>query len=205
MKLRDLSGKVYGKLTVLGLGYMQKAKNGTKSFWKCLCNCGKETIVFRSKLISGHTTSCGCMSSRKTVGLRSKVHGLSHSREHNKWCSMLARVYNKNVLSYKHYGGRGIGVCERWNNFENFLEDMGKCPDGMTLERLDNNGNYEPGNCAWKSRMDQANNKRNNIFIEYIGKRQTMTQWARDLNLKFPTLWARINKLGWPLERALGS
>jgi hypothetical protein len=118
---------------------------------------------------------------------------------------MLKRCYNKKSTYYAYYGGRGINVCERWReSFENFLSDMGQAPDGMSLDRFPNmNGGYEPGNCRWATAKEQGRNKRNNVFIEYSGKRQTLSQWSEETGIPRTTISSRIEKLKWPIERAL--
>jgi hypothetical protein len=106
--------------------------------------------------------------------------------------------------SYKDYGGRGIKVCERWNNsFENFYADMGDRPPGSQIDRIDNDGNYEPGNCQWSTRKEQNNNRRSNALFTYQGKTQTLQQWAEEYGIDKKLLWHRLNGLKWPIEKAL--
>jgi len=115
---------------------------------------------------------------------------------------MKSRCVNRNDPAYYKYGGRGITICERWLKFEDFLTDMGDRPEGLSLDRIDNNGNYEPGNCRWATRKEQANNRRNSLKITFNHKTQTLAQWSQELNIKFTTLWARINKHKWSVEKA---
>lgn len=120
------------------------------------------------------------------------------TRTYNLWQAMLARTrYGR-----KDYAGRGITVCDSWLKFENFYADMGEAPTGMSLDRIDNNGNYEPSNCRWATHTQQMNNRRNNVFIEWDGKKQTVRQWERDLGMKPTTLRSRLRN-GWSLEKAM--
>lgn len=119
------------------------------------------------------------------------------------WRSMMARCYNENADRYADYGARGITVCEKWRLFENFFADMGEKPDGLSLERKDNNGNYCPENVQWCDAKAQANNRRSNILLTYKGKTKTMQQWCDEIGLKIGTVWARINKYGYSVEKAL--
>jgi hypothetical protein len=117
---------------------------------------------------------------------------------------MISRCTNPKFPGYKNYGGRGITVCERWRQYEHFLADMGERPHGMTIERKDNDGNYEPDNCRWATRLEQANNKRTNVFIEFDGKRMTRSQWERELGLGSTTLRNRLRN-GKSIEEAMRS
>lgn len=126
---------------------------------------------------------------------------------HSAWLAMKQRCYNPKNRSYKHYGGRGIKMCERWEeDFDNFYDDVSMMPhffeDGRTLDRIDVNGNYEPTNCRWATNEEQANNKRNNRYLEYNGKRQTIAKWAKELQIPMCLISQRLS-LGWSVEKAL--
>jgi len=133
-----------------------------------------------------------------TSGKFGRTHGMKNTRTYSLWEAMLSRTrYGRS-----DYAGRGIAVCDSWLKFENFYADMGEAPEGLSLDRIDNNGNYELPNCRWATRSQQNNNKRNNVIIEWNGKRQTRAQWERELGMRPTTLRTRLRN-GWPMERAM--
>lgn len=155
----DLTGQKFSRLVALRI--VGKSKSG-EMIWRCLCDCGTETDVKLGKLRSSRTRSCGCLfdegDNRLTHGEARKG---KRSREWRIWDNAKSRCYNPRSTSFKYYGQRGITMCDRWrNSFEAFLEDMGRCPDGLTIDRIENDGNYEPGNCRWATRSQQNSNKR---------------------------------------------
>lgn len=193
----DRTGKKYGRWTVLS---RVESKNG-KTLWKCICDCGTVGAVGSSGLGSGHSKSCGCLKV-DWAKEHCKTHGKSHSRVHNIWFDMKKRCFNKNCVGYRWYGARGIVVCDKWMKFENFYADMGDPPEGTSIDRINTNGNYEPGNCRWATDKEQANNTCKNKFIEYAGKRQTVAQWAEEIGIGAGTIWWRIRN-GFPPSIAL--
>lgn len=130
-------------------------------------------------------------------------HGYHKSPTYSSWQSMRTRCMNPKSAHFERYGARGITVCERWNDFRNFLEDMGERPPGTTIDRYpDKGGNYELGNCRWATMREQENNKRNNVVVEAEGRRQTVMEWSREKGIYYATLIKRL-QAGWPVERAL--
>lgn len=206
MTKESLVGKQFGRLRVIALAHPKTLRRGT--FWLCLCRCGKKTIVRRDALIGNKTTSCGCFGSKRLAETRGWFkHGHAPSghpsREYRTWTSMKHRCNNPHDKCWASYGGKGIVVCDRWeNSFNNFLEDMGPCPDGMQIDRIDNSKGYEPSNCRWTSGKINCNNKRNNHTLTFCGETHTVTEWARIRNIPVPTLFSRIY-LGWSVSDAL--
>ncbi len=166
--------------------------------WRCACDCGGEKIAKSINLLSGRTKSCGCR--RVASHIR---HGHYGTRTYIRWGGMIQRCYQPSASSYAYYGGRGIAVCDRWReSFAAFMEDLGECPEGHELDRIDTNKGYEPGNCAWATRMEQMKNIRRNKWIEAFGERRHLCDWARIYDIDPATLWNRLYR-GWAPERAL--
>jgi hypothetical protein len=156
-KRLDLTGQRYGRFTVLSFAGIDKHSSTT---WQCQCDCGAIRTVVGSKLRSGRAKSCGCLSV-ESFGNRNRTHGLSKLPEYTIWKLMRGRCNNPNGLHFADYGGRGIKVCERWTNFENFYADMGSRPSKLhSIDRINNNGCYEPSNCQWATQVQQTNNRR---------------------------------------------
>ena len=208
-KFEDLTGQKFGRLSVISRAEDYVYPNGKHRVqWLCKCECGNTSIVLATNLKKGNSKSCGCLNDelRRT---RSITHGYCHSRLYSIWTNMKERCNNPNNTSYEHYGERGIKVCEEWENFESFRDWA--IPAGYddninkyecTLERKDVNGDYCPENCTWKNAKEQANNRTNTIFIEYNGQRHSLSEWADIIGVKYHTLFARIYKLNWPIEKA---
>lgn len=177
------------------------------SRWLCKCDCGEFPIIRAVSLRSGRTRSCGCLQKVRASEANLK-HGHSAggrlTKTYNAWINMRQRCCNINHERYKDYGGRGVKVCERWHAFDNFLADMGPCPGKkLTIERMNNSGNYEPGNCVWDTYKVQGNNTRHNRLIEYQEVTMTLEQWADRVGLRSDTIRMRLDRLGWSIKRAL--
>lgn len=191
-RANDLSLQVFSKLLAIAPTELGKS-NRVK--WLCVCHCGNVVIRNGIDIKKPGPHSCGCT----RTGVK---HGASTTKEFKAWDSMIHRCTRKTNKRFPDYGGRGITIYEPWlTSFETFYQDMGHCPDGYSLDRIDNNGNYCPENCRWASKYEQANNKRTNKTITYKDETRTITQWARELNIRPETLRIRINR--WrPIERA---
>ena len=193
--MNDLSGSRFGALVALRLGEKRRKSDG--AWWLCACDCGVTKSIAATDLVSGSTKSCGCQH-RSRIGAALKTHGMSKSRTYRIWNAMRSRCNR----FHQDYSARGITYDKQWDVFENFLADMGEVPDGMSLDRIDVNGNYEKANCRWATKEQQANNTRSNALIEWGGKRQTRAQWERELGMRPSTLRSRL-RAGWPLEKAM--
>lgn len=186
-KKEDLTGKRFGRLVVLSREGADKCL--------CKCDCGTIKLIATSALRSGLTTSCRCYH-RELVSSMSKRHGMSKTRVYHIWTDMKARCSHENNKHYKHYGGRGITVCEEWlNSFDIFYNDMGDPPTKKhTIDRIDNNGNYEPVNCKWSTYTEQALNRRSNVLISFNGETKTALEWAQEIGLPPTTIYGRIRR-----------
>ena len=193
MKPRNLTGQHFGNLVAIEKVPSRKGK----SRWKCQCECGNITIVTAGDLTSGNTTSCGCKlkEAYHKNGIRLKKHGMCRTRLYTCWCDMKRRCTNPKNSHFKDYGGRGIKVCEEWNNSTNFIEWAlnNGYREELTLDRIDVNGNYEPSNCRWITIKEQANNTRRNINVEINGETHNLTEWARITGINIQTLRSRYH------------
>jgi hypothetical protein len=194
MKFINLQNKIFGRWTVVE----RRGKIRKEPAWFCRCDCGNEKVISGTVLREGQSKSCGCFRSEKLT-----KHGMSYSRTYRIWKYMVQRCTNPKTARYKDYGGR-ITVCERWLKFENFLEDMGECPNGLTLDRIENNQGYYKENCRWATNEQQSFNKRNTIKIFYNGKGWCRTELAKQFNLRPETLKNRLDR-GMSIEEALNT
>jgi len=195
----DMTGKRVGRLLVKSYAFTRKKS----AYWNCVCDCGNEVVVIGKDLRKGHTQSCGCLQKEKAkdnikkagTGNR-KTHGQRHTKLYEVWKVMRQRCQNKNNKAYANYGGRGIKVCGEWNDFKNFCEwaiNSGY-KEGLTLERIDVNGDYEPSNCKWVTLEEQQKNKTNTIYVEINGEAKTLVEWSRLTGIPYNTLYTRYMK-----------
>lgn len=193
----DLTGQRFGRLTVR---HQSPAKGQAR--WVCRCDCGTEKIVPSERLRHGETRSCGCLH-REVTKRNLTTHGLSKTPTYRIWAGMKKRCYKETFKDYKNYGGRGISVCAEWiDSFENFLRDMGERPAGMSIERKDTNGNYEPGNCIWADVVTQNRNRRSTRYVEVNGRRMCLTEACNLYGRRVQLVHKRL-KSGWDLMDAL--
>ena len=191
----DLVGQKFSRWTVLSK-HPERGDRG-RVLWLCKCECGVKRLVAAASLRNGRSHSCGCYSSE-----RKKSHGKSRTPIYLVWRGMLKRCELPSHDQYRNYGGRGISVCSRWRTFENFYADMGDRPKGMSLDRINNDGNYEPSNCRWASQTTQIRNKRNTAFIRYNGKRVALAAVCESLGVPLKRTRNRL-AAGWPVKDAL--
>lgn len=202
-KCKYIQGQKFGRLKAI-------KPNGKNKFgmmqWICECECGVIKTITISHLTTGQTKSCGCIRDKKIaqVGLSNKTHGLKKSKLYNIWRGIKKRCRLNSNKAYKDYGARGIDMCDSWfYSFENFYNDVGEIPDGgYSLDRIDNNKGYFKSNCRWASKKDQANNRRNNVFISYNGETHTVSEWSRITKLNKSTILYRLKK-GLPVDKVL--
>ena len=162
-------------------------KPQTRAYTLATCpKCGNQFEALLDNIKKGNTKSCGCW--------RTENKHLYNSRTYKSWQGIKDRCTNKNLSCYQNYGGRGISFDPSWEYFDNFLEDMGICPPNMSIERIDNDGNYSKDNCRWASYEEQANNRRSSLYVEYNGKEDTLANWCRKLNLNYKSTWAALKK-----------
>ncbi len=205
MRFKDLTGQKFGRLTAIKHAGNDKHNH---AMWLCKCDCGNEIIVVGYSLRNGVTKSCGCFQRENAikVGKLNKIHGHCQNNKSSKtyesWHSMIQRCNNSRHKAYNNYGGRGIKICKRWLKFENFLEDMGECPLSLTLDKIDNNGNYRKENCHWTTMKNQERNRGNNHSITYDGRTQCLSAWAEEYHICPVLLRYRLNH-GYSTEEAL--
>lgn len=188
----DLTGRKFGRLTVVRfLGY----GSSKKTIWECICACGNILPVRANSMKSGNTSSCGCLK---------KPHGRTGTPEYQAWTAMLKRCYLKSNAAYENYGGRGIIVCPRWRkSFINFFTDMGTRPTTKhSLDRINNDGNYELANCRWATHSEQMINRRTTPLITYDGITLSAAEWADKIGIFRKTISRRIRS-GWSVEETL--
>lgn len=193
-KSQDLTGKRFGRLTVIAL---DKTVNRKGCFWKCKCDCGNETTVLASRLNIGKTKSCGCLK-HDNYKEGAEYNNIKYRRLYSIWAKMRHRCEYEKDVAYESYGGRGITVCKEWHDFNNF-KDWALCngySDDLTIDRIDNNAGYSPYNCRWADRVQQANNTRSNRLLTYNGRTMTLSEWSRELGIFKSTIYRRLDAHG---------
>lgn len=211
-KTINLKGQRFGKLLVISFVGYNKYRY---ALWECLCDCGNTTTVPSGHLRSGNTESCGCGKGKFTHG-QSRCNAGEGTPEYKTWQWMIARIRDKREEVQRNYAGRGITVCQRWQTFAYFLEDMGLKPSPKhSIDRIDNDKGYRCGccddcheeevfecNCRWATKKEQDRNKRTNRLIEYNGKILCLTEWAERLGVPAYMLYNRLSVFGWTVEQA---
>lgn len=199
MRLIDLTGKQFGRLTVVGKSDIQDGKG---TLWDCSCSCGNVTTARSYNLLKGKTRSCGCLR-----GLNRKTHGMSRTRLYGVWVNMKTRCHNPNSKAYPNYGGRGIRVCDEWAEPSEFIRwaEANGYRDNLTLDRIDNDGDYCPSNCRWVSLKTQQNNTSRNRLFTMGGKTQTLAEWCDETGQPYKTVYKRVFSLGWDFSKAIGT
>ena len=196
-KRKDLTGKIFGRWKVINFSHTNERH---QAYWQCICDCGNAKAVKAASLVGGVSVSCGCYHKDRVT-----IHGMTKTITFKSWESMKQRCTNPNSPDYHKYGGRGIKVCDRWlNSFDSFLEDMGERPKARTLDRIDNEGNYEKSNCRWATTKDQLLNRRNTVKIEYIGSLKTIKELSEISGFKEKLIRDRLYA-GWPIDKVIST
>lgn len=199
-KFIDITGQVFGRLTAVDLSTQPNLRKGT--WWNVQCECGNTKIVTSSNLRTGITRSCGCLA-REAASIRRTIHGMFGTKIYASWASMIYRCNNPKAQAYHNYGGRGVTVCSRWLEFQNFYLDMGNSYwEGAEIDRTNNDGNYEPSNCGWVTTKANVRNKRNTWFVEYGGARRKLVELCEELGVSRRNVESRLYQ-GWSLEDSL--
>ncbi len=198
--MTDLTDMRFGRLKVIGFA---GKRNSGKNYWSCICDCGNAVDVYQFNLTGGKTQSCGCLRKEKFTR---KTHGCRHSKLYKIWESMKRRCKSPKCERYSCYGGRGIKYTPEWNKFEDFHEwaISSGYVEGLSLDRIDADGNYEPTNCRWVPLKEQAYNKTTSLRFTLDGETKCLAEWAAIFNIPYARLYQRIFKLGQSFEQAIG-
>lgn len=204
--VKDRTNEERGHLKILRFAGMDVRPNGLRNAkWLCKCRaCGRELII--TSMVMTRRSHCGCIGKEKSRA-KCRTHGQAKTRPYKLWRYMIDRCHNPKTSTYKYYGARGISVCQRWRGpggYINFVADMGKRPEGgnLSLDRIDNDGDYEPSNCRWATRTQQMRNSRNARILEFRGERHCYAEWEEITGIRWPVIRGRIRN-GWTPEEAL--
>lgn len=206
MPIIDISGKRFGSLVALSMNGRDKHN---KILWLCKCDCGKELDVVGNKLRNGNTKSCGCSRAsalqKARKARKNNGYTTTHKKANQAWRDMWSRCTNHKHKSWLRYGGRGISVCDRWKDFKFFLEDMGDPPDGHSIDRINNDGNYDPLNCQWATRSQQMRNTSRNVHVLFEGEVMCASDVVKKLGLNKSHIYYKINKELKKIEKRLSN
>lgn len=199
-RYEDISGKRFGR--AVAIEYMGLDESKKRSLWKCVCDCGEEFICRKDSLKRGSIQSCGCLGKERRLEANTK-HGMHNTKIYKVWTSMLQRCENPNEKAYENYGGRGIKVHPKWHSFEGFWEDMKSgYSEGLSLDRIDVDGDYEPGNVRWATRFEQQNNIRANVHVVIDGEEMTVGEASQRFGIDSNVIRSRL-RLNWSHEEAV--
>lgn len=203
-RLEIKAGDRYNRMVIIKEGDAKIYPSvGSRRMFKCLCDCGVIKTVNLGSLRSGLTQSCGCLKI-EMVKISSTTHGQWYTRQSKIWRGMIQRIKNSKNSSYNYYGGRGVTVDKKWLTFEGFWEDMEEgYSDELSLDRVNNDGNYCKENCRWATKKEQARNTSTNRIIKFNGQEKCITEWSKELGGSSALLYKRINKLGWSIHKSL--
>lgn len=207
MRFKDLTGKRFGRLLVIGVDHRRISSGRQVPYFKCQCDCGGVKVILGYSLSCGKTNSCGCVMKEETIK-RSTKHGYANrnnlSPEYKSWAAAKGRCTSESNNGFQNYGGRGIKMCQEWiDDFQAFLSDMGTRPPRTSLDRIDNNKGYSPDNCRWATRKEQNNNQRSNIILTHEGRSQGLSKWADELGIPRKVIYDRLFRYQWSVQRAL--
>ena len=206
MQRNDLTGQQFGRWTVMSYQPKQRKDGKLRSAYLCRCSCGTESVIDTDNLKSGRTLSCGCLKVERQSE-RQKTHGESDTKLYNVWCAIKRRCYNKNTKAYSRYGGRGISMCAEWKesyeSFRDWAYDNGYC-SGLTVDRINNDGDYSPDNCRLTTIKEQCNNRSTNRKYTLNGETHNVTEWAEIVGIPATKIFCRIYN-GWSFERAIAT
>ena len=202
-KTRDITGQKFGNLTAIRYDHRDESNIDKPHYWLFRCDCGKEMVVKKSAVTSGNTSRCPSCSA-KLMAKYNTTHGCTKTRLYKEWKGMIERCECKSHTSWGRYGAKGITICDEWHKFEPFRDwaIANGYNDNLTIDRINSNGNYEPSNCRWASVREQANNKKSTIWITYDGETMQLSYWADNLGISYHTLYDRLHRYGWSIEKA---